>query len=310
MKLRLGSRGSPLALAQSNWVMAELKKKNPSLETSLTVITTTGDKATDAPFQQAGGKGIFVREIEEALLAKTIDLAVHSLKDVPQTLPAGLTLGPSPLREDPRDAFLSRFGEQLNELPKRSTIGTSSPRRRAQILHRYKKRGYNLEQLRGNVETRIKKMQDGKYDAIVLAYAGLKRLGLDKDVAQVLELDEMPPAPCQGCLGLEYRDGDNATLELIKTIADRDATVTARAERAFLSGLGGNCLVPVGAYSKISGDKLIMKAILLEPDAATVAEAEQDGPIEHPELVGGQLAERLLYNGGSEIMMKAENAPS
>lgn len=179
--LRIGSRGSKLATTQAEWVGRALQQKNPQLNISFIIITTTGDKNLST-LQLLGGKGVFVKEIEEALLKNEIDLAVHSLKDVPQELPTGLCLGPFPKREDSREAVISRFGEQLQELPRGSIIGTSSPRRTAQIKRNYKKRQYHVEPLRGNVDTRVKKVQEGHYDAVIMALAGLKRLGLDKEV--------------------------------------------------------------------------------------------------------------------------------
>lgn len=302
MRLRIGSRGSKLAVTQARWVAAALKKNNPGLDVTFREIVTSGDKDQSATFQAAGGKGVFVKEIEDALLADEIDLAVHSLKDVPQTLPPGLRLGPFPEREDFRDAVISRFGETLGELPRHSTVGTSSPRRHAQITHLFKKRGYNIEPLRGNVDTRLKKLQEGKYDAIVLAAAGLRRLGLEGEITHILEPSVFLPAATQGCLGLELRTGDSATLALIESIKDPAANITAVAERAFLQGLGGNCQVPVGAYSLIDKDELKMKAVILKTDGTAAVHAEERGPAANPQWVGYQLAERLLHNGGSEIM--------
>ncbi len=303
MKIRIGSRGSKLAVAQTEWLGRELQKANPGLEVSYQRIVTTGDRQSEGGELGVQTKGVFVKEIEEALFRNEIDLAVHSMKDMPQEIPAGLVMGPSPMREDPRDVLISRFGEYLHELPRRSTIGTSSPRRQAQIQNKYKKRGYNLEPIRGNVDTRLKKLFDGKVDAIVLAYAGIKRLGLEKEVTQVLEFEDMLPAACQGLLGLELRCEDAATLALIETIKDGPSDTVARAERAFLQGLGGNCNIPVGVGSTLDGDNLKMKALLFDPKGEKRVEAIQDGSSTQPEYVGAQLAERLLYNGGSELMM-------
>lgn len=303
-RLRIGSRGSKLALTQAEWVGRQLQVKTPELDISFVRITTTGDRQSESA-SPSGGKGVFVKEIEEALLRNEIDLAVHSLKDVPQEIPTGLRLGPCPQREDPRDAFISRFGEQLHELPRRSIIGTSSPRRQAQILHKYRKRAYKLEMVRGNVDTRLKKLHEGQFDAIVLAAAGLKRLGMENEIIQYLEIDELMPAPCQGCLGLELRESDVSTWELLHTIRDENSDVVARAERAFLQGLGGNCNVPVGCSTVMDQGNLKMKALLLTPQGDQAVGASQEGSQMNPELVGGQLAERLLYNGGSEIMMSS-----
>lgn len=302
MKIRLGSRGSKLAVMQTHWVATELQKKNPGLEITFQEISTAGDRDMSATFQAAGGKGVFVKEIEDALLAKEIDLAVHSLKDVPQHLPSGLMLGAFPEREDARDAVISRFGETLGELPRHSTVGSSSPRRQAQVAYLFKKREYNIQPLRGNIDTRIKKLHEGLYDSIILAAAGLKRLGLEVEITHLLEPTVFLPAATQGCLGLELRQDNDSLRELIETIKDPIAMITASAERSFLQGLGGNCFVPVGVYSQIVGEDLHMTAVLLDKAGTQSIRVEQKGPKAEPLLVGFQLAERLLYEGGSELM--------
>lgn len=308
MKVKIGSRGSKLAVVQAEAVAALLRAAHPSIEIDFSRITTSGDRDTTPSIQAMGGKGVFVKEIEEALFKREIDLAVHSLKDVPQTLPPGLILGPCPKREDVRDVLISRFGEQLRELPKGSTIGTGSPRRVAQIRHRYWNRGYRLEPVRGNVDTRLRKVEEGQYDAIVLAAAGLKRLGLQGEVTEYLPPDEIMPAPAQGCLGLELRDDRRDLFHLLESIRDVESDITARAERAFLQALGGDCNVPVGAFSAVVGRTLVMKAVLLDPSGEKAVPAAQDGSTGEPELVGAQLAERLLHDGGSELLF-AQAAP-
>jgi hydroxymethylbilane synthase len=302
MKLRIGSRGSKLAVTQAEWVASQLKKIHPTLDISFLQIVTTGDR--ESGVNPSLTKAVFVKEIEEALLRGDIDLAIHSLKDMPQQIPAGLVLGPTPFREDPRDALISRFGEYLHELPRHSTIGTSSLRRQAQINFQHKRRDYRLEPMRGNVDTRLRKLQEGKVDAIVLAYAGLKRLGLDKEVTQVLEFEEMLPAACQGCLGLEVKEKDMATRELLEGIKDAPSDIAARAERAFLQGLGGDCNIPLGVASTLVEGELRIRALLFDAAGENRVEAEQAGPKDQPEYLGAQLAERLLYNGGSELMME------
>jgi len=305
MKIRIGSRKSKLAVTQAESVGQELKSKNPGLEIEFVGLTTTGDRDAHSALKDLGGKGVFVKEIEEALLKKEIDLAVHSLKDVPQQLPAGLILGPFPKREDPRDAALSRFGELLGELPRSSTIGTSSPRREAQILNKYKKK-YRVAPIRGNVDTRLRKLEAGEFDLIIMAVAGLKRLGLEKEITHILEPDEMIPAPGQGCLGLEVREDRADLLKILESIKDETSDLSARAERAFLQGIGGDCLIPLGAYTQV--DKEIrMKAILADPKGTQVIRVEEKGPLNDVELVGSKLAGRLLYEGGSEIMLGLNN---
>ena len=306
VKLRIGSRGSKLAVTQAAWVGNQILAKNPHVEVLYRQITTVGDKDLETSLQKMGGKGVFVKEIEEALFKKEIDLAIHSLKDVPQALPAGLILGPAPLREDPREAVVSRFGEQLHELPRGSIVGTSSPRRIAQIKRKHKKRQYHMEPLRGNVETRIKKVRDEKYDAIVIALAGLKRLGLESEATQILELDDMMPAPCQGILGLELRQEDPWILDILETIKDEKSDVTARAERAFLQAVGGDCLAPLASRTEIVGKEIYMEALLLDLDGATAVQVKEVGPVESSELVGAKLAGRLLYEGGAELFAKLD----
>ena len=303
MKLKIGSRGSKLAVAQAEWVGGLIRRANTDVDIEFVRIVTTGDRETGAPLQAMGGKGVFVKEIEEALLFKQIDLAVHSLKDVPQALPSGLRLGPCPQREDVRDVVISRFGELLRELPKGSTIGTGAPRRLAQIRRAHWKRAYRLEPIRGNVDTRLQKVRDGKYDAIILAAAGLKRLGLEGEITEYLEPGDMMPAPCQGSLGLELREDRPDLLSLLETIKHPESDIAARAERAFLQGLGGDCNVPVAAYSVVVGKTLVMKAMLLDPTGEKSVASAQDGLASEPELVGGQLAERVLYDGGTELLI-------
>ncbi|OVE75277.1 hydroxymethylbilane synthase [bacterium F11] len=305
MKMRIGSRGSPLARGQANWVMTELQKKNPQLDLSLTIIKTTGDKDPHSALTKMGGKGVFVKEIEEALLAKRIDLAVHSLKDVPQMLPSGLQMGPYPRRETPNDALISRFGELLRELPRGSIVGTSSPRRISQIFFHYKDR-YRIEPIRGNVETRIQKLRKGEYDAILMACAGLKRLGLESEITEVIDVHQMIPAPGQGCLGLEYREENEEMSAILDTISDKESDITARAERSFLQGMGGSCLIPLGGLARIEGNELILKAVILTPNGEKRVEIEEKGDPSEPEFLGGQVAERLLHEGGSDILLKIQ----
>jgi hydroxymethylbilane synthase len=301
MKIRIGSRASQLAIVQAEAVAALLKKAHAALEVEFVRITTRGDQQTTASLKAIGGKGVFVKEIEDALLAKKIDLAVHSLKDVPQQLPDGLVLGPCPEREDNRDAIISRFGEQLHELPRGSNIGTSSPRRQAQIFNRYKKK-YRLTDIRGNVDTRLKKLQNGDYDSIVVAAAGLKRLGLSSEISQILDYGDMLPAPCQGCLGLEVRDDDQETMALLQPLRHAASDITARAERAFLRGIGGDCTIPLGGAAKIVGETLEMEAVLLDPAGEKAVRSKETGPASQPDYVGSCLAERILFDGGSELL--------
>jgi hydroxymethylbilane synthase len=302
MKLRIGSRGSRLAVAQAEAIALALREAHSELDIECVRITTTGDRDSHSSLASIGGKGVFVKEIEEALLGNQIDLAVHSLKDVPQQLPPGLILGPCPRREEPWDAFVSRFGEHLAELPRGSTIGTSSPRRAAQIRNRFKKRSFHIEPIRGNVETRLKKVHEGQFDGIVIAAAGLKRIGLESEATQILGEEEMLPAPGQGCLGLEVRESDEKTRALLEAIKHDASDRAARAERAFLLGVGGDCLVPLAALAVVAEKEIRMRAMVLDASGEQAVESREAGPIEQPEYVGALLAERLLHDGGGELL--------
>lgn len=301
MQLQIGSRKSKLAVIQAEWVKAELIKVEPSLEVTLQGITTEGDRDQQSSLQSIGGKGVFVKDIEGALLRMEIDLAVHSLKDVPQTLPAGLTLGPFPKREDPREALISKSGKKLKDLFSGAVIGTSSPRRETQIKFQFGEK-FQFKPLRGNVETRIKKLDEGEYDALIMAVSGLKRIGLASLITEIIEPGILMPAPCQGCLGLELRAEDSRTLELLQKIKDPVSNITALAERAFLSRLGGNCLVPVGSFTEVRGDRLVMRAIILDNEGKKAARAEYSGDITSAGPAGRKLAEDLLANGGASLL--------
>jgi hydroxymethylbilane synthase len=302
-KLRIGSRGSSLAIAQSEWVAGQLAQIDSGMDVEFLRIKTAGDIHSQASNSRAtDGKGIFVKEIEDALLGGEIDLAVHSLKDMPRDLPQGLCLGAFPKREDNRDAVVSRQSIGLNDLPSGSVIGTGSPRRRAQIGYRFKDKNFQFKSITGNVETRLKKLDDGQYDVIILAYAGLKRLHLNHRAAQILETEEMLPAPGQGCLGLEIRAGDRETAKMLERIKDEPSDLTARAERAFLLRLEGDCFIPLGASAKLGGENIHMQAILLSPDGGIAVETKTTGTKSDPEAVGVRLAEQLLVEGGAEIL--------
>ncbi len=300
--LRLGSRGSALALTQTEWVAKELWKKKPDLAIQIIPITTQGDRDSHPYQRDIAVKGIFVKELEEALLGDRIDVAVHSMKDMPQRLPDELSLGPVPLREDPREALISSTGVGLRDVAAGTVIGTSSPRRIAFLKRQFRDR-VRIQSLRGNVDTRLKKMDNGLYGAIVLAYAGIKRLGLESRVTEVLEPSQMMPAPGQGCLGLEVRTKDTAVVEMLDLIRDDASDKTARAERAFLTALGGDCFIPVGALAKVSGQTIYLESVILDPEGRTLIKAQGSGPVTNPDLVGSTTAKRLLNEGGADLMM-------
>ncbi len=296
MHLRIGTRKSKLALWQANFVKERLEERGHTVE--LVLITTTGDKILDAPLAKIGGKGLFVKEIEEALLRGDIDLAVHSLKDVPMVLPEGLTLGAITERENPFDVLLSRDGKSLEELPIGAVVGTSSLRRQVQIKRR--RPDLRVEILRGNVDTRIRKMEDGLYDAIVLAYAGVRRMGLEGKVVQVLE--DFIPAVGQGSLAIEIREGDERVRSAIDFLDHRESRLRAECERAFLRELQGGCQVPIGAYAWVEGNTLKLKAFISDLKAERFIEGYEEGRPEESQEIGKRLAKRLLESGGEEIL--------
>lgn len=294
--LRLGTRKSKLALWQANFVKEKLEALGCKVE--IVPITTTGDKILDAPLAKIGGKGLFVKEIENALLAGEIDLAVHSLKDVPITIPEGLTLSAITEREEPYDVLISRNGKKLEELPSGAVVGTSSLRRQVQIKRR--RRDLKVEILRGNVDTRLRKLKEGLYDAIVLAYAGVKRMGLSGEISQVLE--DFIPAAGQGSLAVETRAEDERVINFVKGLNHEESWLRALCERAFLRELQGGCQVPIGAYAWIEGDRIKIKGFISDLEGERFLEGYEEGSLQEAEEVGKRLAQRLLREGGEEIL--------
>lgn len=300
MKIRIGTRGSKLALWQANFVASKLKKHFPEIEIEIIKIKTKGDKILDVPLAKIGGKGLFVKEIEDALLKNEIDIAVHSLKDVPTYFPDGLGLTAIMEREDPRDAFLSVKYNSLNELPKGAIVGTSSLRRKVQL--KLKRPDLNIKDLRGNVDTRIRKLEEGQYDAIILAYAGLKRLGLENKVKQRLDIDIMIPAVAQGFLAIETRLEDKKTNNIISILNHKESEIRAKAERAFLKTLEGGCQVPLAGYSEIKDGKLYLTGFISDLEAKRVFKDKISGNLEEAEDLGIKLAKNLLEKGAKEVL--------
>ena len=293
--LIIGSRGSQLALWQARWVQGRLAAL--FMESRIEIIKTTGDRVTSVPLSSVGGKGLFTKEIEEALLARQVDLAVHSLKDLPTAIPAGLQITAIPEREDPRDAIV---GRRLAELSEGAKVGTSSLRRSAQL--RRMRPDLQVESVRGNVDTRLRKLDEGQYAAIVLATAGLNRLGLSSRIAEALEPEVMCPAVGQGALAVETRLGENACHAL-----DHAATRAAvTAERAVLSALGGGCLTPIGAHARVDGERLRIMAIVLSTDGAESVRDLAEGLASEAALVGRELGEKLLRQGAARILSRME----
>lgn len=298
-KLRIGTRASQLALWQANWVKSELEKKYPGMEVTLTKIKTIGDKILDVPLAQVGGKGLFVKEIEEAMLRDEIDIAVHSMKDVPTDFPEGLGLYCITEREDPRDAVISR-NVKFADLPQGARIGTSALRRQAQLL----KVRPDLEMciIRGNVETRIRKLDDDKLDAVILAAAGLKRLGFTEKVAEYLDTELSIPAIGQGALGIECRLADPVITETIAFFNHAETAFAVRAERALLKRCEGGCQVPIAAHGTVKDGQLRLVGFIASVDGSRSVRGEISGPLEQSEQLGIQLADQLLAEGGKTIL--------
>ncbi len=298
-KIRLGTRGSQLALWQANHIKEKLEERY-GMEVEIIKIKTQGDKILDVALAKIGGKGLFVKELEEALLAKKIDFAVHSMKDVPIHLPEGLHITAITKREDPRDVFISKNFNSLSELPLGARVGTSSLRRQCQLLAL--RNDLKVEVLRGNVETRIRKMLDGQYDAVILAYAGVKRLGLTEYVREVISDELSLPAIGQGALGIECRMDDKEINEILNVLNDEDTSLCIRAERAFLRVLEGGCQVPIGAYAKINDNNLVIKGLVGSLDGKKVIKDTISGNKNDSEALGETLAKIILEKGGKSIL--------
>jgi hydroxymethylbilane synthase len=299
-RLIVGSRGSNLALFQANWVKSGLEHQYPDLAVDIKVIKTSGDVFTEAPLSQIGGKGLFTKEIEEALFRHEIDLAVHSLKDLPTVLPDGLCLAAVSQREDVRDAFLSNKYASLSELPPGAQVGTSSLRRQSQLLH---VRGdVQVRNLRGNLETRIRKLKEGHYDAIILACAGLIRLGYADQIRERISVDLMCPAIGQGALGIEVRCDDYLTLERVQSLNHSDTRLAVEAERALLRRLGGGCQVPIAGFARIENRELRMLGVIASPDGKKIYRHTAGSDLKDPEGLGVRLAESLLDMGAQKII--------
>jgi len=297
-RLVIATRKSRLALWQAEHVKRLLEARHRDLAVELAPMSTRGDELLEQRLDQAGGKGLFVKELENAMAQGRADLAVHSMKDVPAELPAGFILAAITEREDPRDALVSNKYKNLSSLPERGSVGTSSLRRAAQIAERYPKLETRL--LRGNVETRLAKLDRGEYDAIVLAVAGLVRLGLAARITSRLELDESLPAPGQGALGIECLEARADVAKMLSSLNHEASALCVRAERAVSRALGGNCSLPLAAYAEAKGKALVLRALVASGDGRRVVRARAEG--EDPESLGAALAERLRGQGAEEIL--------
>ncbi|HEX6896606.1 MAG TPA: hydroxymethylbilane synthase [Bryobacteraceae bacterium] len=299
--LTIGSRGSQLALWQARWIQARLQGFR--VESRIEVIHTTGDKITDVALSKVGTKGLFTKEIEEALLNRSIDLAVHSLKDMPTDLPSGLILAAIPEREDPRDALI---GGKLDSLKRGAQVGTSSLRRSAQL--RATRPDLQISDVRGNLDTRLRKLDEGRYDAIVLASAGLRRLGWENRITQLLDPEVMCPAVGQGALAVETRDDSGEAREICRRMDHAETRTAVTAERAVLAALGGGCQVPIGAHATLSGSGVRIRAIVVSPDGGQVIRRETAGRAEEAATLGRKLGDELLAAGGAKILEEVYGA--
>jgi hydroxymethylbilane synthase len=304
MKLRLGSRGSTLALWQAHHVQRLLRSMHGGLDVDIDVLHTTGDLITDVPLAMIGDKGLFTKEVDGAVLDRRVDFAVHSFKDVPTKLPDGLALAAVMEREDPRDAFLPAPGRTslLAELPAGARIGTSSLRRRSILLNG--RPDLVVEDLRGNLDTRLRKLEEGRYDGIILALAGIRRFGREAAVGQTLDPPEWLPAAGQGALALVCRDDDDATLERLRPLDHPHTRAATAAERAFLSSLEGGCQIPIGALATVDGDALHLRGLVASLDGRTIVRGERDGDTHEAAATGRALAAELAGRGAMAILQE------
>jgi hydroxymethylbilane synthase len=306
-EVKIGTRGSALALAQARWVADRITGRHPDCRVELVIIKTTGDKIQDVPLAQIGGKGLFIKEIEEALLRGQVDLAVHSLKDMPAEVPEGLMLGAVPPREDCRDAFISSRYANLGEIPAGGRVGTGSLRRRVQLLHR--RPDLEVVPIRGNVDTRLKKMEAQGLDALILAAAGLNRLGLAHIYRGCVSEADMLPAVGQGALGLEMRQADQDLQDFLSFLDDPPTRVAVTAERAFLARLEGGCVVPVAARGRLAGETLHLEAMISDLEGRRLLREARTGTAAAAASLGSSLAEDLLARGGREILSELYGRP-
>ncbi len=298
--LRIATRKSPLAMWQAEFVKSELEKIYPELEVTLLPMSTKGDKILDVPLAKIGGKGLFTKELEERMMAGEADIAIHSMKDVPMTLPEGFALGALLKRHSPTDAFVSNQYATFDDLPKGAVLGTSSLRRKAQLMA--VRPDLDVRDLRGNVGTRLGKLDAGEYDAIVLATSGLQRLGLNDRIRHEISPDICLPAVTQGTLGIEYFEEDTATRDIIRVLNDEDSEIRALAERAMNHRLEGGCQVPIGVFAELEGDQIFIRGLVGSLDGTKILTANIEGPKSEAQTLGTALAEKLLDQGAKAIL--------
>ncbi len=298
--IKIGTRASLLAVTQSTWVKKQIESQYPQTSVELLKITTKGDKILDVPLAKVGGKGLFVKEIEDALLDGRVDLAVHSMKDVPAEIPDGLTVAIIPPREAAADAFVSVKYNSLDELPAGAVIGTSSLRRKSQVSAL--REDIVIKGLRGNLDTRLKKLADGQYEAIILAAAGLNRLGMEERITSLFTMEEMLPAIGQGALGIELRSTDTELIDGMRFLHDQETAATVTAERAFLLRLEGGCQVPIGGHAVLSGNEITLTGLIASIDGKKILREQQTATLENARQLGVELAQLLLDQGGKHIL--------
>ncbi|WDP89643.1 MAG: hydroxymethylbilane synthase [Desulfobacter sp.] len=299
-KVRIGTRGSQLALWQANYIKGRIEQAFEQIEVDIVIIKTTGDRITDRPLAMVGGKGLFVKEIETALLENRIDLAVHSMKDMPGELPPGLVIGAVPERENPFDVLISREGKAFSDYPQGAVIGTSSLRRGSQLKHA--RPDLEISSIRGNLDTRLKKLKSGEYDAIVLAAAGLRRLGQEKEISEYLNEEIMVPAVGQGALCIETRENDPDMAPVMEALDHGPTRVCVEGERAFLKQIEGSCHIPVACFGKLIQEDIVLTAIVASEDGSEVIRESIAAQAGNVAQKGRKLAEQLLENGGKRIL--------
>jgi hydroxymethylbilane synthase len=306
--LRIGTRGSLLALRQSHWVRDALMQQWPGLNVELEIIKTTGDKILDVPLSKVGGKGLFVKEIEDALLAADVDLAVHSMKDVPAVLPEGLLIAAIPLREDPRDVLVTHASGLLADIPAGAKVGTSSLRRSAQL--KVLRPDLVVENLRGNLDTRLRKVHDGHFAGIILAAAGLHRMGWQHRISQYLDADQFLPAVGQGAIGIEARAADNEVLRYLAVLHHTESAVAVAAERSFLKELEGGCQVPIAGYARVQGGEVEFTGLVASVNGERVLRHSARAAVTDAQGLGLRVARELLAAGARRILDETyQNVP-
>lgn len=303
--IRIGTRGSQLALWQARWVQSAIRAEHPAIATELVIIKTKGDKILDVPLAKVGGKGLFVKEIEEALLAGGIDMAVHSMKDMPADIPSGLVIGAVPQRENPLDVLITKYHPSLEALPRRAVIGTSSLRRSTQI--KYLRPDIRIEPLRGNLDTRLRKLETTDLDAIVLAAAGIRRLGMSERISAYMPIETMLPAVGQGALCIETRIDDPLITPLSASLNHPATYTTVTAERAFLHRLEGGCQVPIAAHATLDNHTVILTGLVADLDGRHMLRSTLEGPEDEAARLGRQLAEQLIAQGADKILERLQH---